>query len=94
MDTYYLTTNAILFIFSTLYSDFFVSLKMDRNVQLEYKFLALSFTSQLSASGDSGIPDVVADPQGEVARTFQELGICVVQQRAKICQQGSLIFVL
>ncbi|CAA2982480.1 fe-S cluster assembly factor HCF101, chloroplastic isoform X1 [Olea europaea subsp. europaea] len=48
----------------------------------------------LSASGDSGIPEVVSDPQGEVARTFQELGICVVQQCAKICQQGSLIFVL
>ncbi|CAI9766051.1 unnamed protein product [Fraxinus pennsylvanica] len=43
----------------------------------------------LSASGDSGIPEVVADPQGEVARTFQELGICVVQQCAKICQQVS-----
>ncbi|CAA3014729.1 fe-S cluster assembly factor HCF101, chloroplastic-like isoform X3 [Olea europaea var. sylvestris] len=43
----------------------------------------------LSASGDSGIPDVVADPQGEVARTFQELGICVVQQCAKISQQVS-----
>ncbi|XP_010249843.1 PREDICTED: fe-S cluster assembly factor HCF101, chloroplastic-like isoform X3 [Nelumbo nucifera] len=43
----------------------------------------------LSASGDSGMPEVVADPQGEVARTFQELGVCVVQQCAKIRQQVS-----
>ncbi|KAL2534218.1 Fe-S cluster assembly factor [Abeliophyllum distichum] len=43
----------------------------------------------LSASGDSGVPEVVADPQGEIASTFQELGICVVQQCAKICQQVS-----
>ncbi|PSS36253.1 Fe-S cluster assembly factor like [Actinidia chinensis var. chinensis] len=34
----------------------------------------------LSASGDSGMPEVVADPQGEVANTFQDLGVCVVQQ--------------
>jgi hypothetical protein len=46
---------------------------------------------QLSASGDSGIPDVVADPQGDVAKTFQNLGVCVVQQCAKIRQQGKLI---
>ncbi|CAL9134820.1 unnamed protein product [Musa textilis] len=43
----------------------------------------------LSASGDSGTPEVVADPQGEVARTFQDLGVCVVQQCAKIRQQVS-----
>ncbi|CAL5400329.1 fe-S cluster assembly factor HCF101, chloroplastic [Camellia sinensis] len=43
----------------------------------------------LSASGDSGMPEVVADPQGEVAKTFQELGVCVVQQCAKIRQQVS-----
>nr|GMC98203.1 fe-S cluster assembly factor HCF101, chloroplastic isoform X2 [Ipomoea batatas]GMD01689.1 fe-S cluster assembly factor HCF101, chloroplastic isoform X2 [Ipomoea batatas]GMD01693.1 fe-S cluster assembly factor HCF101, chloroplastic isoform X2 [Ipomoea batatas] len=43
----------------------------------------------LSASGDSGTPEVVADPQGEVASTFQELGVCVVQQCAKIRQQVS-----
>ncbi|VFQ67635.1 unnamed protein product [Cuscuta campestris] len=43
----------------------------------------------LSASGDSGMPEVVSDPQGEVARTFQELGVCVVQQCAKIRQQVS-----
>ncbi|KAF5945776.1 hypothetical protein HYC85_016004 [Camellia sinensis] len=44
---------------------------------------------KLSASGDSGMPEVVADPQGEVAKTFQELGVCVVQQCAKIRQQVS-----
>ncbi|KAL0333931.1 UNVERIFIED_CONTAM: Fe-S cluster assembly factor, chloroplastic [Sesamum angustifolium] len=43
----------------------------------------------LSASGDSGVPEVVADPQGEVARAFQDLGVCVVQQCAKIRQQVS-----
>ncbi|KAJ8527934.1 hypothetical protein K7X08_015385 [Anisodus acutangulus] len=43
----------------------------------------------LSASGDSGVPEVVADPEGEVSRTFQELGVCVVQQCAKIRQQVS-----
>ena len=47
---------------------------------------------QLSASGDSGMPEVVADPLGEVANTFQDLGVCVVQQCAKIRQQGMLIF--
>jgi len=44
----------------------------------------------LSASGDTGIPEVVADPQGDVAKTFQNLGVCVVQQCAKIRQQGKL----
>ncbi|KAK4481207.1 hypothetical protein RD792_012089 [Penstemon davidsonii] len=43
----------------------------------------------LSASGDSGVPEVVSDPQGEVSRAFQELGVCVVQQCAKIRQQVS-----
>ncbi|GFS40988.1 ATP binding protein [Actinidia rufa] len=43
----------------------------------------------LSASGDSGMPEVVADPLGEVANTFQDLGVCVVQQCAKIRQQVS-----
>ena len=38
------------------------------------------------------MPEVVADPQGEVANTFQDLGVCVVQQCAKIRQQGMLIF--
>jgi hypothetical protein len=32
----------------------------------------------------------VADPQGDVAKTFQNLGVCVVQQCAKIRQQGKL----
>lgn len=43
----------------------------------------------LSAFGDSGMPEVVADPLGEVAKTFQDLGVCVVQQCAKIRQQVS-----
>nr|XP_043631815.1 fe-S cluster assembly factor HCF101, chloroplastic isoform X1 [Erigeron canadensis]XP_043631816.1 fe-S cluster assembly factor HCF101, chloroplastic isoform X1 [Erigeron canadensis] len=43
----------------------------------------------LSASGDSGMPEVVADPQGEVSEIFQNLGVCVVQQCAKIRQQVS-----
>ncbi|GJN17855.1 hypothetical protein PR202_gb04958 [Eleusine coracana subsp. coracana] len=43
----------------------------------------------LSASGDTGIPEVVADPQGDVAKTFENLGVCVVQQCAKIRQQVS-----
>ncbi|BBH08394.1 Fe-S cluster assembly factor HCF101, chloroplastic [Prunus dulcis] len=42
----------------------------------------------LSASGDSGTPEVVADPLGEVSKTFQDIGICVVQQCAKIRQQA------
>ncbi|KAI5556823.1 hypothetical protein POPTR_018G076600v4 [Populus trichocarpa] len=43
----------------------------------------------LSASGDGGMPEVAADPQGEVAKIFQNLGICIVQQCAKIRQQVS-----
>ncbi|KAK4781245.1 hypothetical protein SAY87_017351 [Trapa incisa] len=49
----------------------------------------LPIRPSLSASGDSGMPEVVADPLGEVAGTFQELGVCVVQQCAKIRQQVS-----
>ncbi|KAK1378918.1 Cinnamyl alcohol dehydrogenase [Heracleum sosnowskyi] len=45
---------------------------------------------KLSASGDSGIPEVVSDPQGEFVDTFQNLGVCVVQQCAKIHQQENL----
>lgn len=45
---------------------------------------------QLSASGDSGMPEVVADPQGDVAKIFQDLGVCVVRHCAKIRQQGNL----
>ncbi|VAH63899.1 fe-S cluster assembly factor HCF101, chloroplastic-like isoform X1 [Triticum dicoccoides] len=43
----------------------------------------------LSSSGDTGIPEVVADPQGDVSKIFQNLGVCVVQQCAKIRQQVS-----
>ena len=35
------------------------------------------------------MPEVVADPQGEVSKIFQNLGVCVVQQCAKIRQQVS-----
>ncbi|KAK4790729.1 hypothetical protein SAY86_018033 [Trapa natans] len=49
----------------------------------------LPIRPSLSASGDSGMPEVVADPLGDVAGTFQELGVCVVQQCAKIRQQVS-----
>ncbi|XP_071908756.1 fe-S cluster assembly factor HCF101, chloroplastic-like isoform X3 [Coffea arabica] len=49
----------------------------------------LPIRPSLSASGDSGVPEVVADPQGEIASTFQDLGVCVVQQCAKIRQQVS-----
>lgn len=38
------------------------------------------------------MPEVVADPLGEVAQTFQNLGVCVVQQCAKIRQQGTFTF--
>lgn len=38
------------------------------------------------------MPEVVADPLGEVATTFQGLGVCVVQQCAKIRQQGIYLF--
>eukprot|EP00252_Welwitschia_mirabilis_P020092 TRINITY_DN4843_c0_g1_i1.p1 TRINITY_DN4843_c0_g1~~TRINITY_DN4843_c0_g1_i1.p1 ORF type:complete len:550 (+),score=134.38 TRINITY_DN4843_c0_g1_i1:125-1774(+) len=43
----------------------------------------------LSASGDSGNPEVVMEPKGDVAKAFMELGACVVQQCAKIRQQVS-----
>ncbi|CAH9143784.1 unnamed protein product [Cuscuta epithymum] len=49
----------------------------------------LPITPTLSASGDSGMPEVVSNPQGDVSQTFQELGVCVVQQCAKIRQQVS-----
>jgi hypothetical protein len=38
------------------------------------------------------MPEVARDPQGEVAKTFQDLGVCVVQQCAKIRQQGMQVF--
>ncbi|GAV82056.1 DUF59 domain-containing protein/DUF971 domain-containing protein/ParA domain-containing protein/AAA_31 domain-containing protein, partial [Cephalotus follicularis] len=49
----------------------------------------LPITPNLSASGDNGMPEVVSNPQGDVARTFQNLGVCAVQQCAKIRQQVS-----
>ncbi|KAI5680597.1 hypothetical protein M9H77_01824 [Catharanthus roseus] len=49
----------------------------------------LPIRPSLSASGDSGVPEVVADPQSEVATIFQDLGVCVVQQCAKIRQRVS-----
>lgn len=50
--------------------------------------VSLNSLLQLSASGDSGMPEVVSDPLGDVSRTFQDLGVCVVRQCAKIRQQG------
>ncbi|PKA45632.1 hypothetical protein AXF42_Ash010972 [Apostasia shenzhenica] len=49
----------------------------------------LPIQPSLSASGDTGVPEVVADPKGEVAKTFQNLGVCVVQQCAKTRLQVS-----
>uniref|UniRef100_A0A453FHV6 Fe-S cluster assembly factor HCF101, chloroplastic n=1 Tax=Aegilops tauschii subsp. strangulata TaxID=200361 RepID=A0A453FHV6_AEGTS len=49
----------------------------------------LPIRTTLSSSGDTGIPEVVSDPQGDVAKIFQNLGVCVVQQCAKIRQQVS-----
>lgn len=43
---------------------------------------------QLSAAGDSGSPEVVVDPQGQVAKVFSEIGVCAVKQCAKLRQQG------
>ncbi|CAI6012553.1 unnamed protein product [Closterium sp. NIES-65] len=47
----------------------------------------LPIRPELSAAGDSGQPEVVEDPLGEVARTFTDVGACVVQQCAKLRQQ-------
>ena len=47
---------------------------------------------QLSASGDGGEPEVVSDPTGDVAKTFSEIGVCVVQQCAKLRKQGKRSF--
>lgn len=41
----------------------------------------------LSASGDGGQPEVVSDPVGDVAKIFSDIGVCVVQQCAKLRQQ-------
>uniref|UniRef100_A0A6N2N572 MIP18 family-like domain-containing protein n=1 Tax=Salix viminalis TaxID=40686 RepID=A0A6N2N572_SALVM len=56
--------------------------------RLDPHLFDLPIRPTLSASGDSGMPEVAADPQGEVAKIFQDLGICVVQQCAKIRQQA------
>ena len=41
---------------------------------------------RLSAAGDCGVPLVVADPAGETAAVFQELGACVVREAAKLAK--------
>lgn len=41
----------------------------------------------LSASGDGGQPEVVSNPVGDVAKIFSDVGVCVVQQCAKLRQQ-------
>ncbi|XP_078438638.1 ATP binding protein [Wolffia australiana] len=46
----------------------------------------LPIRPSLSACGDNGMPEVVSNPVGEVSRIFQDLGVCVVQQCAKIRQ--------
>lgn len=43
----------------------------------------------LSASGDGGNPEVVNEPQGDIAKIFSDIGVCVVQQCAKLRQQVS-----
>lgn len=47
----------------------------------------LPIRPNLSASGDSGQPEVVSDPVGDVAKIFSDIGVCVVQQCAKLRQQ-------
>ncbi|KAJ7518551.1 hypothetical protein O6H91_21G073600 [Diphasiastrum complanatum] len=47
----------------------------------------LPIRPELSAAGDNGIPEVVQNPQGEAANAFSSLGVCVVQQCAKLRQQ-------
>ncbi|KAG6551285.1 hypothetical protein Mapa_007212 [Marchantia paleacea] len=47
----------------------------------------LPIRPELSAAGDTGSPEVVVDPQGEVAKIFSNVGVCVVQQCAKLRQQ-------
>jgi hypothetical protein len=59
-------------------------------IRFENKKCLFEQFSQLYAYGDSGMPEVAVDSQGEVSKIFQNLGVCVVQQCAKICQQGIL----
>eukprot|EP00249_Psilotum_nudum_P010816 c22784_g1_i1 orf=274-1902(+) len=47
----------------------------------------LPIRSNLSSSGDTGKPEVVNDPVGDVAKIFSDIGVCVVQECAKIRQQ-------
>lgn len=49
----------------------------------------LPIRPELSAAGDTGNPEVVVDPQGPVANIFSDIGVCVVQQCAKLRQQVS-----
>ncbi|KAL2645017.1 hypothetical protein R1flu_012604 [Riccia fluitans] len=49
----------------------------------------LPIRPELSAAGDTGSPEVVVDPQGEVAEIFSNIGVSVVQQCAKLRQQVS-----
>ncbi|KAG0504443.1 hypothetical protein KC19_3G021300 [Ceratodon purpureus] len=49
----------------------------------------LPIRPELSAAGDTGNPEVVVDPQGQVADIFSNIGVCVVQQCAKLRQQVS-----
>ncbi|KAL9261686.1 Fe-S cluster assembly factor HCF101, chloroplastic-like protein [Drosera capensis] len=66
----------------------FSKLKVVQQFGIPFLF-DLPIKPTLSASGDAGTPEIVADPQGEVAQTFQDIGVCVVQQCAKIRQQVS-----
>ncbi|CAK7334900.1 unnamed protein product [Dovyalis caffra] len=73
---------------TNIHSSLFTYLQVVQQFGIPHLF-DLPIRPALSASGDSGMPEVAADPQGEVAKTFQNLGICVVQQCAKIRQQVS-----
>lgn len=52
--------------------------------------ILITYIWQPSASGDNGVPEVVADPLVEGSKTYKELGICVVQKCAKFCRQAIL----
>lgn len=44
----------------------------------------MPMTPDLSAAGDGGRPLVIADPMGDVAARYQELGANVVREVAKL----------
>jgi len=44
----------------------------------------MPMTPDLSAAGDGGRPLVIADPMGDVASRYQELGANVVREVAKL----------